>query len=124
MGKSTYAKCKDSVVEIFFDDPDAALTAFHEPNYMIYVRPDEEYFSDTASGWSIMVHEHILYEEADVTAYKKYFIFFNMSDEACGFTEYKIESYTYFPYHSGVWQFYRYSRKAASDTAFCQQNDQ
>ena len=80
--KSADAKGKDSVVEIFFDNCEAALAAFQEPNYLKYVRPDEEYFSDANHGWSVMSREEILYEKADVSGYKKYFIFFNTDDEA------------------------------------------
>ena len=53
---------KDSVVEIYFDSAKEAYAAFHEPRYLEIVRPDEEYFSDTKSGWSVMVKEYLLYE--------------------------------------------------------------
>ena len=54
---------KDSVVEIYFDSPEEAFAAFHEPRYLEIVRADEEYFSDAKNGWSVMANEHILHED-------------------------------------------------------------
>ncbi len=61
--------CKDSVVEIYFDSADEAYAAFHEPRYLEIVRPDEEYFSDTKNGWSVMVNETILYTGEEESRY-------------------------------------------------------
>ena len=65
---------KDSIVEIFFESAESAYAAFHEPNYLKIIRPDEEYFSDTRNGWSVLTRETVL-REGSKAAYQMILFF-------------------------------------------------
>lgn len=73
---------KDSVVELWFEEPGAAMAAFREPRYLEIVRPDEAAFSDVAGGWSLLCEERLILEVAGYDGREKVFLFLRRRDPA------------------------------------------
>lgn len=73
---------KDSVVELWFDDPASAVAAFREPRYLEVVRPDEAAFSEVDEGWSLLCRERVLIEEVCFAGREKVFLFLRRRDAA------------------------------------------
>lgn len=71
---------KDSVVELWFDDPTSAVSAFREPRYLEIVRPDEAAFSDVSEGWSLLCREKIVMEKTGFEGREKIFLFLRRRD--------------------------------------------